>query len=188
MPAPLIQMTGISKVYGLLRTAVPALDGIDLEIGFGEFVAIMGPWAPVSRPLNLLGASIGQPMATTSLLATTLVPSAMRGWRRIATRIWGSYFRASTCAAGDRSGERGASPYLPGPPADDRQRKAVVALESVGLGFRQGHRPHQLSGGEQQRVAIARAVVGDPLLYSPTSPPERSTAQLRLISSLSSRA
>jgi len=172
MPPPLIQTTGVSKVYGARRAPVRALDGIDLAIEGGEFVAIMGPsGSGKSTLMNLLGF-LDRPTEGSYLFAGEDVGAF--GHDRLAThrnRHLGFVFQGFNLLARATATENVALPLVyRGLGRHERERKAAAALDSVGLGHRQRHRPQQLSGGEQQRVAVARAVVGEPLLLLADEP------------------
>ena len=172
MSPPLIQMSGVSKVHGARHTAVRALDGIDLEIEHGEFVAIMGPsGSGKSTLMNLLGL-LDRPTEGSYLFAGedvgTFDHDRMAGHRN---RHLGFVFQDYNLLPRATAAENVALPLVyRGLGRRERRRKAAAALDAVGLGDRQRHRPRQLSGGEQQRVAVARAVVGDPDLILADEP------------------
>jgi putative ABC transport system ATP-binding protein len=172
MPPPLIQTSGVCKVYGARRAPVRALDGIDLAIEGGEFVAIMGPsGSGKSTLMNLLGF-LDRPSEGRYLFAGedvgTFSHDRLAAYRN---RHLGFVFQGFNLLARATAAENAALPLLyRGLRRRDRQDRAIAALESVGLRHRQGHRPQQLSGGEQQRVAVARAVVGEPLLLLADEP------------------
>ncbi|MFF7249258.1 ABC transporter ATP-binding protein [Embleya sp. NPDC008237] len=165
----MISLTNVSRVYA---GGVVALDGVDLEVEEGELVAIVGPsGSGKSTVLNVLG-TLDRPTSGTVRLAGYDVGrlsdarlSALR-----ASRI-GFVFQHFHLAGGTPAWRNVADGLLySGHRAAERRRRAVAALERVGLGHRMDHEPHELSGGERQRVAIARAVAGDPPLLLADEP------------------
>jgi len=169
---PLIQAAGITKVYGARGTPVRALDGVDLDIEEGDFVAIMGPsGSGKSTLMNLLGL-LDRPTAGRYVFAGEDV-GALDHDRMAAhrNRHLGFVFQDYNLLPRATAADNVALPLVyRGLDRRQRRSKAAAALESVGLGHRQRHRPRQLSGGEQQRVAVARAVVGDPRLVLADEP------------------
>ena len=172
MPPPLIQTIGVSKVYGSRRAPVRALDSIHLVIEDGEFVAIVGPSGSGKSTLMNLFGFLDRPTEGRYLFAGEDVGAF--GHDRLAAhrnRHLGFVFQGFNLLPRATAADNVALPLVyRGLRRGERRRKAIAALESVGLGQRQRHRPQQLSGGEQQRVAVARAVVGDPLLLLADEP------------------
>ncbi len=171
---PIIQTLGLRKVYGSGDAAVAALDGIDVSVQAGEFVAVMGPsGSGKSTLMNILGC-LDRPTEGTYLLdgedVSDLDKAALAGIRG---RQIGFIFQSYNLLAGASALENVMLPMLYDRlhrQQHERRQVTQRILESVGLGDRLHHRPHELSGGQQQRVAIARALVNDPLMIMADEP------------------
>jgi putative ABC transport system ATP-binding protein len=165
----MIELKDITKVYKLGKRDLAVLRGISFEIRKGEMVAIMGPsGSGKSTILNLLGC-LDQPTSGTYLLDGMEV-SEMNGRElaEVRAKKIGFVFQQfnllprASALANVEMGMRYAGGI-------DR-KKAIEALEKVGLADRMGHKPMEMSGGEQQRVAIARALVKNPPLILADEP------------------
>ena len=160
--APLISLQGISRVYQTGRLDVRALDGVDLAVERGEFLAIVGPsGSGKSTLMNIVGC-LDRPTAGRYVLDGTAVEdlddddlAAVRS--RSIGFVFQSYNLLPRTSALDNVATAAALPgrRTPGPAPE----RATAALERLGLGDRLDHEPTELSGGQQQRVAIARALV-----------------------------
>ncbi|WP_228273719.1 MacB family efflux pump subunit [Rhodocyclus tenuis] len=159
---PLIELRAIHKRYGGGdRPEVGVLHGIDLAIGSGEFVAIVGAsGSGKSTLMNIIGC-LDRPSAGHYRFAGRDVAdfAADRlAWLR--REAFGFVFQGYHLIASETARENVEVPALyAGLPEGERRRRASALLERLGLGDRQDNRPNQLSGGQQQRVSIARALV-----------------------------
>lgn len=171
-PDPLIQLRHIRKVYRAGALETTALDDVSLDIGEGEFVAVMGPsGCGKSTLLNVIGL-VDAPTAGRYELAGMEVSAAaeadLAGMRKGNV---GYVFQGFNLIDHLSVYENVELPLLTLGSSRERRRKRVrEVLELVNLLHRSQHLPAQLSGGEQQRVAIARAVVGDPKLIVADEP------------------
>jgi len=168
----LVELRGVTKVYHRDRNVVPVLQGIDLAIREGEFVALMGPSGSGKSTLLNLIAGIDTPtngevrVAGESLGA--LKPSRLASWR---ARHIGFIFQLYNLIPVLTAYQNVELPLLlTRLSSADRKKRVHFALGLVGLEGREKHFPRQLSGGEEQRVAIARAIVADPTLLVADEP------------------
>ena len=168
----LIETRDLTRHYPSGEGVVAALEGLDLDIEAGEFVAAMGPsGSGKSTFLNLIGC-LDQPTRGRYRLAgedvATLTPdrvAALRGEQI------GFVFQSFNLLPRSDALANVEMPMLyRGLPRRVRRERAAIALERVGLGARMHHTPSQLSGGQQQRVAIARALVNGPGLLLADEP------------------
>jgi putative ABC transport system ATP-binding protein len=169
---PLIRLRGITKVYGEGPTAFQALEGVDLDIDEGDFVAIMGPsGSGKSTAMNLIGC-LDTPSAGEYLFMGAHVESLSRDQRaRLRRRYFGFVFQGFNLLARTSAQENVELPLLyRGESARARHAAAARALDSVGLKGWEHHTPGELSGGQQQRVAIARAIVTEPAVLLADEP------------------
>jgi putative ABC transport system ATP-binding protein len=169
---PLIALRGVSKVYGSGDAMVRALDGIDLTIEAGEFVAIMGAsGSGKSTAMNIIGG-LDTPSAGTYLFKGVDVNRLSRDRRALLRRRWiGFVFQGYNLLPRTSAIENVELPLVyKGLAAAERRRLALQALARVGLESRAHHVPSALSGGQQQRVAIARAIVGRPAVIMADEP------------------
>jgi putative ABC transport system ATP-binding protein len=170
--APVIQTRSVAKAYRMGDVVVQALRGVSLTIGAGEFVAIMGPsGSGKTTLLNIFGA-LDQPTAGRYLLQGHDVGALPRSHRAAVrnARI-GFVFQQFNLLARTSALENVELPLLYARTGRrERRRRALAALQAVGLSDRAGHHPNQLSGGQQQRVAIARALVNSPALLLADEP------------------
>jgi putative ABC transport system ATP-binding protein len=166
----MMELIDVTKVYrqgrpgAEGRPAVPALRGVSLRVGAGEFVSIMGPsGSGKSTLLHLLGA-LDTPTTGRALFGGRDLQSMSDRERSLLrrTRI-GFVFQFFNLLPTLSAAENVALPLLLGGQARARAVKAAAAaLDRVGLGHRREHYPDEMSGGEQQRVAVARALVAEP--------------------------
>jgi len=169
---PIIEFQGVRKVYGKGRSAVEALKGIDLRVGPGEFVAIMGAsGSGKSTCLNILGC-LDTPTSGAYLFQGKHVEELTRKQRALLRRYFlGFVFQGYNLLERTSALENVELPMVYRRiPARQRRAMASWALEAVGLKGWEEHRPNELSGGQQQRVAIARAIVTRPLVLLADEP------------------
>jgi len=169
---PLIQFTNVTRVYGEGAAAVRALAGVDLRIGAGEFVAIMGPsGSGKSTAMNLIGC-LDTPSSGGYYFRGVDVGSLSRRQRALLRRHYlGFVFQGFNLLSRTTALENVELPLVyRGTPAAERRATAREALAKVGLDGWESHAPSQLSGGQQQRVAIARAIVTHPAVVLADEP------------------
>ena len=170
--APLIALSGVTKVYGKGQAAMHALRGIDIAIEQGEFVAMMGPsGSGKSTCMNILGC-LDTPTAGDYLFEGIDVGKLSRNQRALLRRNYiGFVFQGFNLLARTSALENVELPLVyRGVPVAERHRRARHALEAVGLAGWEDHSPAELSGGQQQRVAIARAIVTEPAVLLADEP------------------
>lgn len=169
---PLLELRGVTKVYGSGAAAVHALAGVDLAIGAGEFVAIMGPsGSGKSTAMNILGC-LDTPTAGEYLFNGISVSGLSRNQRTLLRRYFlGFVFQGFNLLPRTTAIENVELPLVyRGEPLAKRRELALRALEHVGLQGREHHTPAELSGGQQQRVAIARAIATGPAVLLADEP------------------
>ena len=160
----ILSARGLTRLFGDGPAAVMAVNGVDLDIAPGEFLAVMGRSGSGKTTLLNLLAGLDKPTAGAVSFEGRNLAELTEGQlvelRR--TRI-GFVFQSFGLIPLLSAYENVELPlHIGGVAWRERRQRAAQALELVGLGSRMGHRPYELSGGEQQRVAIARALVTNP--------------------------
>jgi putative ABC transport system ATP-binding protein len=160
----MVDVKQVRKVYRRDSQEITVLDGIDLQVPEGEFVALMGPSGSGKTTLLNLVAGIDRPTSGQVIVAGTdvaqLSESALARWR---SHNVGFIFQFYNLIPVLNATENVELPLLlTRLSKKERRERALTALKVVGLADRAHHYPRQLSGGQEQRVAIARAIVTDP--------------------------
>jgi putative ABC transport system ATP-binding protein len=170
--APLIEFSSVTKVYGQGAAAMHALRGVDLRIGAGEFVAVMGPsGSGKSTAMNILGC-LDTPTSGSYRFHGLDVGGLSRDARALLRRhTLGFVFQGFNLLNRTSALENVELPLIyRRARAAERRARAREALAAVGLAGWEHHTPAELSGGQQQRVAIARALVTDPTVVLADEP------------------
>ena len=166
------QLIAVEKVYGSGDAEVRALDGLDLQVNQGDYLAVMGAsGSGKSTAMNILGC-LDRPTAGSYRLngvpVETLNDDQLADLRN---RELGFVFQQFHLLPQLTALDNVILPMIyAGVPSAERRLRAQRALERVGLGHRLHNKPNQLSGGQQQRVAIARAIINEPALLLADEP------------------
>jgi len=176
LPSPLLQLCSITRHFKVGTELVRALDGVDLDVMRGEYVAIMGSsGSGKSTLMNVLGC-LDRPTSGTYHLDGEAV-SALSAGRLADVRNarLGFIFQAFELMPRTSAWKNVALPLMYADRGGENtrespKRRALRALDTVGLADRSTHHPSQLSGGQKQRVAIARALVNDPKILFADEP------------------
>jgi putative ABC transport system ATP-binding protein len=172
MAEPVIRVVGLGKTYPTAAGEFPALRGVNLSIGAGEYLAIMGPsGSGKSTFMNLLGC-LDQPSTGDYFLAGENVAQLDKdALATLRNRTLGFVFQGFNLLPRMTLQDNVALPLVyAGVDKDTRRARASTLLERVGLGKYAQSLPNRISGGQQQRVAIARALVNQPRLILADEP------------------
>jgi putative ABC transport system ATP-binding protein len=158
-----LEMRGVSKIYGQEPDRVHALAGVDLSVRAGEMVAVMGPSGSGKSTLLTIAGSLEDPTGGEVRVCGMALADMPPGRKaRLRRRVIGYVFQDFNLLPGLTAVENAALPLeLDGVAVPKARAAGQAALKSLGVAERADRFPDQLSGGERQRVAIARAVVGD---------------------------
>jgi putative ABC transport system ATP-binding protein len=159
----MLELRGVSKVYGQGAAEVHALRGVDLSVEPGAMVAVMGPSGSGKSTLLTIAGSLESPTSGEVLIGGAKLSGMPRNAKaRLRRRTVGYVFQDFNLLPGLTAAENVALPLeLDGTATRTARVAGLRALEGLGLSERASQFPDELSGGERQRVAIARAVVGD---------------------------
>jgi putative ABC transport system ATP-binding protein len=168
----MLKLKGVSKVYRTAEVETLALNEIGLEVGAGEFVAVMGPsGCGKSTLLNVLGLLDTPSGGSYSFFGEEVSGRSEAQLTDLRRDRIGFVFQSFNLIDDLTVAENVEVALLYRKvPSAERRRRVAEALENVGMGHRAGHRPQQLSGGQQQRVAVARALVSQPSLILADEP------------------
>ena len=172
MPPAIVQVRDLHKSFTRGSETIEVLQGLTLDVGVGEFLALMGPSGSGKTTLLNLIAGLDRPtegrISVGSNVISEMSESELARWR---TRHVGFVFQFYYLLPVLTAYENVELPLLLLPMTKEQRRKQVeTALDLVRLTDRMNHRPGQLSGGQQQRVGIARAMVTDPTLIVADEP------------------
>ena len=169
---PLVEITSMCKYYTSGEAKVRALDGVDLSIERGEYLAILGPsGSGKSTLMNMLGCLDTPTRGDYHLDGSDVAKLEANQLAAIRNQNIGFVFQSFNLLEYASALDNVALPLVyAGVSAKQRKQRAAALLEQVGLGDRLDHKPNQLSGGQKQRVAIARALVNDPQILLADEP------------------
>ena len=179
---PIVSLQEVAKSYRKGRETIDVLDGIDLDIEEGDFLALMGPsGSGKTTLLNLIGGLDSPTLGSVVVGGQSLGDLSAKALAKWRARNIGFVFQFYNLLPVLNARRNVELPLLLTKLTGSQRRKnAETALEIVGLADRAQHKPGELSGGQQQRVAIARAIVADPALLvcdEPTGDLDRETAE-----------
>jgi putative ABC transport system ATP-binding protein len=168
----LIRLENIGKRYEIGAEVINALQGVNLSIYKGEFVALMGPsGSGKSTLMNIIGCLDTPSFGTYILNGTNVSERDDDELAEIRNKEIGFVFQTFNLLPRSTSLDNVALPLVyAGFSKAERDKKAKESLENVGLGNRMSHKPNELSGGQRQRVAVARALVNNPSIILADEP------------------
>ncbi|HWG92846.1 MAG TPA: ABC transporter ATP-binding protein [Mycobacteriales bacterium] len=171
-PVPALEAVDVTRSYRLEGVTVEALRGVSLTVHPGDYAAVVGPSGSGKSTLMHLLGGLDRPTTGTLRVGGRDVRAMDEDeLAALRNRTIGFVFQAFQLLARTSAVDNVGMPLVyRGVKRAERRRRAVAALERVGMGHRLDHRPNELSGGEQQRVAIARALVGEPQLLLADEP------------------
>ena len=169
---PAIEAVDVRRSYDLGEETVQALRGVSFTVSDGEYAAIIGPsGSGKSTLMHLLGCLDRPTSGTLRVGGRDVARLSDAELAALRNEAIGFVFQSFQLLARSTALENVALPLLyRGVPRGERRERAEASLRAVNLGHRLGHRPTQMSGGEQQRVAIARALVGEPRILLADEP------------------
>jgi putative ABC transport system ATP-binding protein len=165
-------MTKLTKTFGKGSSTIKALDGVDLKIKTGDFIAIIGPsGSGKSTLMNMIGCLDKPTSGSIRIMGKDLNVLNDKQTTKLRNRTIGFVFQSFFLLPKTTALDNVATPlYYRGTPAKEARKKAMEILGKLDLTDRYSHLPTELSGGQQQRVAIARALVTEPNLILADEP------------------